>query len=183
MKDQAEQEKAFAIVGKFVSIANGIELMVNGCLEIIIGKYDFELSSFGGVKSILENIQKQSIRDRILTTCLMLKMTSDNNQKIEAIISELSLIATDYNKNVRPVRDFLAHNPLTYNKHTKEHIVVSSRYKTEKIDYLSLEDVQTSQTKAGEIGDKLSKIAGEIGRFYKSDGQPRTLSFPSKNKK
>ncbi len=141
MLNESTTENYYELVGRFLSVANTIEFLVNSILEVLVGKYALVEELKDSVNETIDHIQEQSIRTRVNYIIILLTISKGESTDIRKVITELQEFVKFYNKSVRNVRDFIAHNPIivTENNTIKEMKIVSSRrYKKSKLESMSI---------------------------------------------
>ena len=161
--DDAVLKKQYEIIGEFVAKVNSLEFVINSMLEQIIGQYTFEANK-NITEEIIDHIEEQSIKIRINQIILFLYMTKKENVEIQTIIIDLKEFASYYNKNIRNIRDFIAHNTLMVGPDIKK--VVSSRRYKGKLDSMEMQEIQKHTEQLGPKIDSLFKISEKNFRSF-----------------
>ena len=93
-------------------------------------------------------------------------MTNGDKQVVQHAIVQLKDFAKYYNRSIRDIRDFIAHNP--YMK-GKNHLVISSRRYKGKHNSLSIEDLKTHLNNLQPKVFELFKLAEELSTIYPAE--------------
>lgn len=139
-----QQIKFYTIIGEFVSKVNTFEFIVNVMLEQIVGTYSENSTNKDVLNDAIDFIQKQSLRRRINHIILLITINNQENVELEDAVERLKNFSKYYNKSIRDVRDFIAHNPFLEGETLK---IVSSRRYQGKLNSMTLTDIE-GHTKA-----------------------------------
>lgn len=154
LKDQYE------VIGEFVSKVNSREFFVNILLEKIILKYSHVFDIQESAEYTIDHIETQSLKIRINLIIVFLAMSDTDDEKIQRAIVHLKDFVKWYNKYIRDIRDFIAHNP--YVKSNDDLVVSSRRYKG-KLNSIKIQDLRTHVTdltpKIREISDLIYELS------------------------
>jgi hypothetical protein len=159
------RDEVFKIVATFLTLANTMELAINHMLEQIILEYKDNFESKGDTDEIIDFIQEQSVRTRINHIILFLSMTKATELPIREVMKELKKFAKYYNKNIRSIRDFIAHNTFLTGKETK---LVSSRRFKGKQDSIKIDEIEKAIKDITPKSKELFTISTIIAHYYKS---------------
>ncbi|WP_273210397.1 hypothetical protein [Runella zeae] len=144
MTTENQQIKYYTIIGEFVSKVNTFEFIVNVMLEQIVGTYSENSTNKDLLNDTIDFIQEQSLRIRINQIILLITMNNQANAELEDAVESLKGFSKYYNKSIRNVRDFIAHNPFLEGETLK---IVSSRRYQGKLNSMTLTDIE-EHTKA-----------------------------------
>lgn len=159
-----KHKKFYTTIGEFMSKVNSIELYINIVLEKIIYENASKLKGKKVTEEVIDVIQAESIKRRINFIILFISMTNEIDSKVSKIIEELKSFSTFYNKHIRDVRDFVAHNPLTISS-DRTKMVSSRRYKG-KLNSLELASLIDTSELLNEKLNKLDCIAVKLSEIY-----------------
>jgi hypothetical protein len=162
-KQEPLTEANYAVVGEFVTKANTIEYLVNVILEMITTHIGEQNSvSNDEITYSLDEIHKQSIRTRISNIVLLLTALHPNANDVQYAIDCLKRLYKIYNKELRNMRDFVAHNPLSYVA-PNARILNSRRYRSDNpIQSLDLKDLEIANAKMLELINEMSQVIGIV---------------------
>ena len=176
---QFHQDEAYKIIGEFTTKANSIEFLVNNLLERIIGQYAKILENPEAAHDTIDHIEAQSIRVRVNIIVLFLQMTNGKEGDIQRIIQCLKEFSKHYNKSIRPIRDFIAHNPYLGTSSSITGRIISSRRYQKGLNSLTLDEIKIGSESLIPILKQLSKAGSDIAIYYPDAEIVREITGPT----
>lgn len=139
------------IVGEFVTKVNTFEFLINSMIEQVLVHYSPVMGMKKQADTMIDLLEGSSIRVRIESLIVLLVLTNSDNPFVEEIVDRLKDHAVYYNKDVRKIRDFIAHNPTFEGENLR---VISARRMQSGMNSLELSEIE-KVTK--EIGPKVKE--------------------------
>ncbi|GLU56118.1 hypothetical protein Dfri01_55790 [Dyadobacter frigoris] len=131
---------------------------------MILGTYGDTLGSKAILEDVVDHVEEHSLRIRIYQIILFLNMTKRDEPVVKEAMEKLKLFANYYNKNLRDIRDFVAHNTVVTHEEVPR-IVSSRRYKG-KLNSLDVADLQTHVDELPKIMTELLELGGKLQVLY-----------------
>jgi hypothetical protein len=161
--EEANTKVHYELIGEFVAKVNSIEFIVNILLEKIIEQYSSTLSIEDAAEYTIDHIEQQSLKIRINLIIVLLTMTNSDKEVVKGAVERLKDFARYYNKTIRDIRDFIAHNP--YMK-GGDYLIVSSRRYKGKLNSLKIDDLKAHIKTLIPFITDLFKVVEELSDLY-----------------
>jgi hypothetical protein len=163
---EKENVQLYTSIGEFVSKVNNFEFLINSMLELIITSVAEVSKNEDILNETIDFIQEQSIRIRINHIILLLSMNDNQSLEVLNCIEYLKEFSKFYNKHIRNIRDFVAHNPLIQGDISK---VISSRRYKGKLNSITVEGIEKETQALGPKLDGLFENLKIISKYYKAE--------------
>ncbi len=164
-----QNEKIYFQSGKFLSLANLIEFYLNTILEQIIYDYSSSIKGENKKEELIDIIERQSIKNRFNYLILFISMVEKERGEMKACISDLIKINSFYQKEIKPIRDYIAHNPILHKFGSEPKFISSKRYKGNKDrENINIKEMDKIITKISNEIEKIHNIFASINSCFKN---------------
>ena len=162
----------YEIIGKYLSLCNGIEFHLNMGLEMIF-EYVNKNSDPQVKIELIDFLHESSINKRFELLKFCMKAFSVHNNFLKGELVKLESIRVRFTKKHQEYRDFIAHNPLIKNE--DKFRIVSSRRIKGGLNSIDLENLTNEFKELSNILDEISMLIGEVQKKIKVE-VPRELT-------
>lgn len=152
--------------GELLSKINGLDFLVNGLIEKIISEYSSELDGNKITEEIIDHINQESLKKRISFIIIFTSMTLNITDKLKNDFLKLKQFATYYNKNIKDIRDFIAHNPIIITDKSPK-LISSRRFVKNKLNALELNKLKQVNIELSSKADEFHTLISKLSRNYK----------------